>query len=139
MGTSGTFNLGGNTSLQIDHNLDEKGDLTLKFRGDLIVRGGDRFEQYLTELKTFQRIANDPKVRHVHCHLENLGQVLSRAQTAIYRMLKSMWDAGLPITIYATGDQPEQSEHLDMSRLFVNDLSRKPGPPLKLIEVRRAS
>ena len=139
MGTSGTFNIDGNTSLQIDHEVNDQGELSLWFRGDLIVRGGNRFDQYLAELKGFQKIAEDPSVRHVHCHLEHLGQVLSRGQTAIYRMLKSMWDQGLPITIYATGEHPEQSEHLDMSRLFVSDLSRKSGPPLKLIEVRRAS
>ena len=139
MGISGTFELKGNTSLRIDHDQTEEGELSIWFRGDLIVRGGDRFEQYLGELQGFELAARDPSVRHIHCHLEHLGQVLSRAQQAIYRMLKGMWDKGLPITIYATAERPEQSEHLDMSRLFVADLSRKPGPPLKLVEIRRAS
>lgn len=139
MGISGTFHLKGNTSLRIDHDQSEEGDLSIWFRGDLIARGGDRLEQYLAQLQSFERAANDPSVRHIHCHLEHLGQVLSRAQQAIYRMLKSMWDKGLPITIYATAERPEQSEHLDMSKLFVSDLSRRPGPPLKLVKIRRAS
>jgi hypothetical protein len=54
-------------------------------------------------------------------------------------MLNAMRAEGHAITIYATGDYPEQSEHLNMSRLFVTGLSKRPGPPVKLVDIRRAS
>ena len=139
MEVSGTFHLKGHTGFQIDHKVTDEGELVIWFFGGLIVRHGDRFDRYLAHLESLEQAAKDPNVTHIHCHLEHLGEVLSRAQHAIYRMLHAMRDQGRPITIYATGEHAEQSEHLKMSRLFVVGLSKRPGPPVKLVEIRRAS
>lgn len=139
MEVTGTFHLKGNTGLQIDHLIDDKGELSIQFFGGMIVRHGDRFDRYLACLESLEHLANEAAITHVHCHLEHLGEVLSRAQHAIYRMLAAMREQGRPITIYATGEHPEQSEHLKMSRLFVAGLSKQPGPPLELVVIRRAS
>lgn len=139
METAGTFQLDGNTSFKIEHDLNEQSELSISFFGGLVGRHGDRFERYLTHLESLERLASDGSVTHVHCHLEHLGEVLSRAQHAIYRMLHAMRARGLPLTIYATGEQPEQSEHLRMSRLFVDGVCKQPGPPVKLMEIRQAS
>lgn len=139
MDVSGTFQLKGNTGFQIDHEINDRGELVIWFFGGLIVRHGDRFDRYLAHLEGLEQAARDPAVTHVHCHLEHLGEVLSRAQHAIYRMLHAMRDQRRPITIYATGEHPEQSEHLKMSRLFVSGLSKRPGPQVRLEEVRCAS
>jgi hypothetical protein len=136
---SGTFHLKGNTGLQIDHLIDDQGGLSIQFFGGMIVRHGDRFDRYLARLEGLVQLADEAAVTHVHCHLEHLGEVLSRAQHAIYRMLNAMRAQGRPVTIYATSEHPEQSEHLNMSRLFVAGLSKQPGPPVKLVEIRRAS
>lgn len=138
MGPSGTFHLKGNTGFQIDHELDGD-ELHLRFYGGLIVKHRGRFDRFLTHLEDLLRLADDASVTRVHCHLEHLGEVLSRGQHAIYRMLNAMRAEGHAITIYATGDYPEQSEHLNMSRLFVTGLSKRPGPPVKLVDIRRAS
>ena len=139
MGPSGTFHLKGNTGLQIEHEVDDQGELSIWFYGGLMVKHEGRFDRYLSHLAGLQELADDSSVAHVHCHLEHLGEVLSRAQHVIYRMLHAMRDQGHAVTIYATGEHPEQSEHLNMSQLFVNGLSRRPGPPVRLIEIRRAS
>jgi len=136
---SGTFELEGTTSFRIEHELDEEGALTIWFHGGLVVRHGDRFDRYLAHLEELERIAGEAHATPVHCHLEDLGEVLSRAQHAIYRMLHAIRAQGHPVTIYATGEQPEQSEHLRMSRLFVDGISKQPGAPVKLTEIRRAS
>lgn len=135
----GTFHLKGNTGLQIDHLINDKGELSIQFFGGMIVRHGNRFDRYLGRLEGLEQLANEASVTHVHCHLEHLGEVLSRAQHAIYRMLYAMRAQGRPITIYATDEHPEQSEHLKMSQLFVAGLSKQPGPPVKVVEIRRAS
>jgi len=135
----GTFELEGNTTFRIEHELDEQNGLTIWFYGGLVVRHGDRFDLYLTHLEELARRANEANAAHVHCHLEHLGEVLSRAQHAIYRMLHAIRAQGHPVTIYATGEQPEQSEHLRMARLFVDGISKQPGAPVKLTEIRRAS
>lgn len=135
----GPFHLGGNTIFKIEHDLDEQGELSIWFYGGLVVRHGDRFDRYLSHLESLERLATNASVMHVHCHLEHLAEVLSRAQHAIYRMLHAVRARGVPITIYATGEQPEQSEHLRMSRLFVDGVGKQPGPPVKLMEIRRAS
>lgn len=139
MGATGTFHLKGNTGLQIDHELTDEGELVILFFGGMIVRHGDRFDRYLAHLESLEQAARDPRVTHIHCHLEHLGEVLSRAQHALYRMLHAMRDQGHPVTIYATGEHPEQSEHLKMSRLFVTGISKRPGAPVKLVDIRRAS
>ncbi len=137
MGPSGTFELKGLSRLQIDHRLDEHAELTIWFQGDMIVRRGERFRRYLDRLEDLVSLSNETPARHVHCHLEDLGEALSRAQHAIYRMLNAMRGHGIPITIYATGERPEQSEHLKMAKLFVQGLSKQPGPSLELVEIRR--
>ncbi len=139
MQDSGTFKLEGNTDFKIEHGLDDEDGLSIWFYGGLVVRHGDRFERYLTHLEELAQIANEANVAHVHCHLEHLGEVLSRAQHAIYRMLHAIRAQGRSVTIYATGEAPEQSEHLRMSRLFVEGVSKQPGAPVKLTEIRRAS
>lgn len=139
MEVAGTFHLKGNTGLQIDHLINDKGELSIQFFGGMIVRHGDRFDRYLARLEGLEQLANEASVTHVHCHLEHLGEVLSRAQHAIYRMLYAMRAQGRPITIHATDEHPEQSEHLKMSQLFVAGLSKQPGPPVKVVEIRRAS
>jgi hypothetical protein len=136
---TGTFHLKGNTGLQIDHLINDQGELSIEFFGGMIVRHGDRFDRYLARLEGLEHLASEAAVTHIHCHLEHLGEVLSRAQHAIYRMLAAMREQGRPVTIYATGEHPEQSEHLKMSRLFVAGLSKQPGAPVKLVELRRAS
>lgn len=139
MTPSGTFNIEGNTTFRIEHELDEQNILSIWFHGNLVVRRGDRFDLYLTQLEGLARLAEDSNAAHIHCHLEHLGEVLSRAQHAIYRMLHAMRAQGHPVMIYAAGDQPEQSEHLRMSRLFVDGLCKQPGAPVELTEIRRAS
>jgi len=139
MEPAGTFHLIGNTGLHIEHQFDDEGALSIWFYGDLVVKQGDRFDRYLGHLEGLQQLLDDSSATHIHCHLEHLGEVLSRGQHAIYRMLHAMRDQGCAITIYATREYPAQSEHLNMSRLFVNGLSKHPGPPVKLIEVRQAS
>ncbi len=139
MQDSGTFELDGNTTFKVEHDLNDKGELSIWFYGGLVVRHGDRFDRYLTHLEELVQIANQADVSHVHCHLEHLGEVLSRAQHAIYRMLHAIRAQGRPVTIYATDEQPEQSEHLQMSRLFVDGISKQPGAPVKLTEIRQAS
>jgi len=134
-----TFHLEDNTSFKIEHDLDEQGALSIWFFGGLVTRHGDRFDRYLTHLEDLERLANDASATHVHCHLEHLGEALSRAQHAIYRMLHAMRAQGRAVTIYATSEHPEQSEHLRMSRLFVAGVGKQPGPPVKVIEIRRAS
>ena len=134
-----TFHLGGNSGFKIEQDLDEQGALSIWFYGDLVVRHGDRFDRYLGHLESLGRLATNASVTHVHCHLEHLAEGLSRAQHAIYRMLHAIRARGLPLTIYATDEKPEQSEHLCMSRLFVDSISKQPGPPVKLMEIRRAS
>jgi hypothetical protein len=136
---SGTFELEGHTAFRIEHELDDQKVLSIWFFGGLVVRHGDRFDLYLTHLEELARLANETPASHVHCHLEHLGEVLSRAQHGIYRMLHATRAQGRPVTIYATGEQPEQSEHLRMSRLFVDGVSKQPGAPVKLTEIRRAS
>jgi len=136
---SGTFALEGNTTFRIEHELSDEDGLSIWFYGGLVVRHGDRFDRYLTHLEELAQVANESDVVHVHCHLEHLGEVLSRAQHAIYRMLHAMRAQGRPVTIYATDEQPEQSEHLQMSRLFVDGVSKQPGAPVKLTEIRQAS
>ncbi len=137
MGPAGTFELKGHSRLQIDHRVDEHHELTIWFQGDMVVRRGTRFDRYLSHLEELAALACGTPATHVHCHLEDLGEALSRAQHAIYRMLNGMRGHGIPITIYATGERPEQSEHLKMSKLFVEGLSKQPGPPLELVEIRR--
>lgn len=137
MRPSGTFELHGHSRLQIDHRLDEDLALSIWFQGDMVVRHGERFNRYLTHLERLDELAKTTSATHVHCHLEDLGETLSRAQHAIYRMLNAMRGHGIPITIYATGERPEQSEHLKMARLFVSGLSRQPGASLQLVEIRR--
>ena len=139
MQDSGVFKLEDNHDFAIEHRFDDEGGLSIWFSGGLVVRHGGRFERYLTHLEELARIADQANVAHVHCHLENLGEVLSRAQHAIYRMLHAMRAQGRAVTIYATGEEPEQSEHLRMSRLFVDGVSKQPGAPVKLTETRRAS
>lgn len=139
MQESGTFDLEGNTTFKIEHQLDEEDGLTIWFSGSLVARHGRRFDRYLTYLEELERLAQEAEASHVHCHLEHLGEVLSRAQHAIYRMLHAMRAQGRPVTIYATGEEPEQSEHLRMSRLFVDGISKQPGAPVKLNEIRLAS
>ena len=139
MQDSGTFALEGNTTFRIEHELSDEDGLSIWFYGGLVVRHGDRFDRYLTHLEELVQVANETDVVHVHCHLEHLGEVLSRAQHAIYRMLHAIRAQGRPVTIYATDEQPEQSEHLQMSRLFVDGVSKQPGAPVKLTEIRRAS
>ncbi len=136
---SGVFRLEGNTRFRVEHALNEQNELMIDFQGGLIDRQGDRFEQYLSHLESLQRLAEEHSIGHVYCHLEHLGEALSRAQHAIYRMLHAMRAAGCAITIYATADLPEQSEHLKMSRAFVDGLSRHPGAPVEVVEIRRAS
>ena len=136
---SGVFRLEGNTRFRVEHALDGQNELTIDFYGGLIDRQGQRFEQYLSHLERLQNLVEKASVKHVHCHLEHLGEALSRAQHAIYRMLHAMRSQGCAITIYATADLPEQSEHLKMSRAFVAGLSRQPGAPVEVVEVRRAS
>jgi len=136
---NGTFTLEGNTTFKIEHDRNDEDGLSIWFYGGLVVRHGDRFDRYLAHLEELSRIANEADVVHVHCHLEHLGEVLSRAQHAIYRMLHAMRAQGRPVTIYATDEQPEQSEHLRMSRLFVDGVSKQPGAPVRLTEIRRAS
>jgi hypothetical protein len=136
---SGTFKLEGNTDFRIEHELDDEGGLSIWFYGGLVVRPGDRFDGYLTHLEKLAEIANEADVARVHCHLEDLGEVLSRAQHAIYRMLHAIRAQGRPVTIYATAEQPEQSEHLRMSRLFVDGVSKQPGATVTLTEIQRAS
>ncbi len=139
MQESGTFELQGETTFRIEHELDDQNVLSIWFYGGLVVRHGDRFDSYLSHLEELARLANETPAPHVHCHLEHLGEVLSRAQHAIYRMLHAIRAQGRPVTIYATGEQPEQSEHLRMSRLFVDGVSKQPGAPVKLTEIRQAS
>ena len=139
METTGVFQLEGNASFRIENDLSEQNELSISFFGDFIDRHGDRFERYLAHLQSLERLAGEDSVTHVHCHLESLGEALSRAQHAIYRMLHAMRAHGCAVTIYATDDLPEQSEHLKMSRLFVDGLSRHPGAPVKVVENRRAS
>ena len=139
MQDSGTFKLEGNKDFTVEHQLDDEEGLSIWFYGGLVVRHGDRFERYLSHLEELAQIADEANVGHVHCHLEHLGEVLSRAQHAIYRMLHAMRAQGRSVTIYATGEEPEQSEHLRMSRLFVEGVSKQPGAPVKLTEVRQAS
>ena len=139
MQDSGTFALEGNTTFRIEHELSDEDGLSIWFYGGLVVRHGDSFDGYLTHLEELAHVANESDVVHVHCHLEHLGEVLSRAQHAIYRMLHAMRAQGRPVTIYATDEQPEQSEHLQMSRLFVDGISKQPGAPVTLTEIRRAS
>lgn len=136
---SGTFHLKGHTGLQIDHAVDEYGELGITFYGGLLVRSGQRYDQYIEHLRELEAIAGGQGISHVHCHLEYLGEVLSRAQHAIYRMLGAMRRNGKAVTVYATGEHPEQLEHLRMAKLFVNGLSKEPGPQVKLVEIRRAS
>ena len=137
MGPSGTFELRGHSRFQVDHRLDGDLELTIWFQGDMVVRRGERFERFLDHLEGLDNLANSTPASHVHCHLEDLGEALSRAQHAIYRMLNAMRGHGIPITIYATGERPEQSEHLKMAKLFVAGLSRQAGPSLQLVEIRR--
>lgn len=139
MQDSGTFLVHGNTDLRIDHELDGQGELSIWFVGELVVRHGDRFDRYLRHLEGLEQLSNEASVTHVHCHLEGLGEVLSRAQHAIYRMLHAMRGNGCAITIYAAAEPPEQSEHLKMSRLFITGIAKNPGAPVKLVETRRAS
>lgn len=139
MQESGTFKLDDGKDFVIEHRLDDEGGLSIWFHGGLVVRHGGRFERYLSHLEQLVEIADEANVAHVHCHLESLGEVLSRAQHAIYRMLHAMRSHGRSVTIYATGEAPEQSEHLRMSRLFVEGVSKQPGAPVKLTETRRAS
>lgn len=139
MQDSGTFLVKGTTDLRVDHELGNQGELSIWFVGDLVVRHGERFDSYLSHLEALEQLSNEASVRHVHCHLEDLGEVLSRAQHAIYRMLHAMRGNGCAITIYATAERPEQSEHLKMSRLFVTGVAKQPGAPVKLVETRRAS
>jgi hypothetical protein len=136
---SGTFELEGQTTFRIEHELNDQNLLSIWFYGGLVVRHGDRFDRYLSHLEELAQLANETSASHVHCHLEHLGEVLSRAQHAIYRMLHAIRAQGRPVTIYATGEQPEQSEHLRMSRLFVDGISKQPGAPVKLAEIRQAS
>ena len=139
MEVAGTFHSEGNTSFKIQHTLDDQGELSIWFFGDLVTRHGERFDRYLSYLEDLERLSNDVSATHIHCHLEHLGEALSRAQHAIYRMMHAMRAQGRPVTIYATSEHPEQSEHLKMSRLFVAGVSKQPGPPVKLVEIRRAS
>ena len=139
MEVAGTFSLKGNTDLRIDHELNNKDELCIWFVGGLMVGQGDGFNRYLARLQSFEQLANNASATHIHCHLEQLGEVLSRAQHAIYRMLHAMRAQGRPITIYATDEHPEQSEHLKMSQLFVTGLSKRPGAPVKVVDIRRAS
>lgn len=136
---SGVFRLEGSMRFRVEHALDAKNELTIDFHGGLIDHNGDRFERYLAHLEALQRLVEENETSHVHCHLEDLGEALSRAQHAIYRMLHAMRARGCAITIYATADLPEQSEHLKMSRAFVEGLSRHPGAHVEVVEVRKAS
>lgn len=139
MQESGTFELEGLATFRIEHDLDDQNALSIWFYGGLVVRRSDHFDGYLIHLEELARLANEAPVSHVHCHLEHLGELLSRAQHAIYRMLHAIRAQGRPVTIYASGEQPEQSEHLRMSRLFVDGISKQPGAPVKLAEIRQAS
>ena len=139
VGRAGTFHLKGPSGLQIEHQLNDEHELSIWFYGDVMVSQGEYFDRYLQHLEDLEQLADEGLVIHVHCHLEHLGEALSRAQRAIYRLLGQMRKQGRRLTIYATGEHPEQSEHLNMSRAFVAGMSRMPGPPLKLVEIRRAS
>ena len=137
MEPTGTFELASRSRLRIDHSLNERDELFIEFRGNILMSHGERFSRYLTHLEELGRLASETPATRVHCHLEGLGEALSRAQHAIYRMLNAMRGRGIPVIIYVARELPEQSEHLEMSRLFVEGLSRRPGPPLELIEVTR--
>ena len=130
-----TFEVDGNERFRITCETTSSGYLQIRFEGPLLLRRGEPFDAYMECLRQLTDLATKDGVTHVHCHLEELGETISRAQHAIYRMLNSMREQGNEITIHTAGASPESAEHQRMSRLFAEGLQNRPGPAVHVVEL----
>lgn len=135
MQKSEAHEVGGGDTFRITHETTSSGDLRIRLEGPLLMRRGEPFDAYMASLEQLVDLSAKDDITHVHCHLEGLGEAVSRAQHAIYRMLNSMREQGNEITIHTTAARPESVEHQKMSRLFVEGLLRRPGPPIRVVEL----
>lgn len=134
---SESFEWKGAPGLRVDHQLSPEGEFSIWFVGSLLSSQGDVFDSYLDHLRHLEEVARSNEVTHIHCHLERLREVVSRAQHAVYRMLSAMRDQGKSISIHTTDVEPDRAEHQRMATLFVEGVSKQPGATIEVVEARR--
>lgn len=135
MAIKGTFEWNRAGGLRVNHEVSTSGELNIWFTGSLLSSEREEFDRYLAHLADLEAIAAEENVAGVRCHLDELGETVSRGHHAIYRMLSAMREGGVPITIVTSDSRPEFADHQRMSKLFADGLSSRPGPPVEVVAI----
>lgn len=120
-------------NLLVEHRVEDEGRLWLRFQGSYLGSYDKVFQIYQAYLTQLVELTSDGVVSEVELHIEELGQMISRAKHAIFGMLQGLRQHVSKVGIYASSDKPEHAEHHRMMRLFIKETLGQKGASVELL------